>query len=121
MRFMCLEHWPHCSLTIYRLIYELNHEGHDEIKSEQLDIPFSESSLQLTKFFLRPEHSREFGKQVGLQRFLPIFMVYQTLGRNTLGPLITLEQTPKPVSESIFKLSGCKCFSYDHWIKYATT
>ena len=58
---MCLEHWTRCSLTIYRLIYELNHEGHDEIKSEQLDIPFSELSLQLTKFFLRPEHSREFG------------------------------------------------------------
>lgn len=53
-------------VPIYRLIYELNHEGHDEIESEQLDIPFSELPLQATKF-LRPEHSREFGKQVGLQ------------------------------------------------------
>jgi hypothetical protein len=102
MRFMCLEHWTRCSLTIYRLIYELNHEGHDEIKSEQLDIPFSELSLQLTKFFLRPEHSREFGKQVGLQRFLLVSMVYQTLGRNPLGPLITLEQNPRFVSEEHF-------------------
>lgn len=82
---MCLEHWPRCSLTIYRLIYELNHECHDEIKREQLDIPFSESFLQFTKVFLRPENSREFGKQVGLWLFLPMCMVYQTLEETHQG------------------------------------
>ena len=47
---------------IYTLIYELTHEGHGEIESEQLDIPFSESLLQATEF-LRPETARSLGNR----------------------------------------------------------
>lgn len=54
---MCLELFP-----IYSLIYELTHEGHGEIESEQLDIPFSESLLQATEF-LRPETARSLGNR----------------------------------------------------------